>query len=120
MKKQNKRVWDFKNSYTNEDLTVYPITSILEKALSGTKFKVNEDTTEIANKEKRKNAILGACPICKEPLSYSVGNVAVCKNEKCKGASRTIMIGEEEKTIYSPIYKFLHINSETFASKIFE
>ena len=120
MKKTTKRVWDFKNSYTNEDLTVYSIASVLEKALSGTDYKVSVDDRPVQNKEKRKNAILGVCPVCKEPLSYSTGNVAVCKNEKCNGVPYTVMVGEEEKTYYTPVYKILHINSETFTSKIFE
>ena len=108
------------NPYTKEDLTVYPIADIVRKALKEYGMSVNEEK-EIKNKEKRKNAMIGVCPVCGQPMSYIGGNVLVCKNEGCKGVPYKVIENDEEVTKYrQPVYKTLHIKSQGYLEKILD
>lgn len=120
MKKTAKRISEFQNTYTKEDLSVYPaITGRNLEALEKCGFKISKEK-ELKNKEQRRSSILGLCPECKQPMTYCGGNIAVCNNPECKGTPYIVTEGDKAVVKYHPvIYKTIHINSQRYLDKLF-
>lgn len=116
-KKQRNKVWAFKNSYTHEDLSVYSIADVVNAAAEKAGLKPGSKI-ETRDAEKRKSAVLGICPVCKQQLVYIGGNVAACKNESCKGIAYKATKDEQEITLYRPVYKTLHVGSQVFIENV--
>lgn len=120
MRKTNKNGWEFQNTFTKEDLTTYPIKDLVSAAAASAGIELSPER-EIKNKEKRKEAMIGVCPVCHKPMTYIGGNVVVCQNEGCTGMPYTVIEDGEEVTKYRyPVYRTLHINSQGYSEKILD
>ncbi len=121
LKRKNERTQEFQNPYTKEKCSVYPaIAGKNLKLLEQYGFKIHRQDG-LQNKEKRQVSILGICPVCKQPMSYCDGNIAVCRNPDCKGTRYTVFENGEEVVRYNhTVYKTINIDSQRYREKLFE